>query len=1082
MATELGATVFLSWVRGGLAQNASSPAADAAVPRLTANVAVDVSSGGMSEAVPARFDLYGPADTGGISGSQVLRTDPKVGEPAAEPNYLCLIEFDAPELPWVLSPGVPDGNGQVQPWIALVVVRDEPARIQQRSGTSLPLLRCPAELLPRCDESWAWAHAQVTPIGQRPIADVLADPAAGASTLSRLICPTKLEPNTRYLACVVPTFEAGIRVQTGKDLRGVGLNPAWGPAGEVTLPVYYSWRFGTGVPGDFEDAARLLHPVVADTIPGLGRSKLSMTADAVPGVATAHELPAVRTLLTTATEADLMEVESVAADVQARLAEIVSPDAVPAEPPTVQPPAYGRWPAQIDHVDPETAGWIGELNRSPAHRIIARLGGDLIRTQQEELVAEARRQAGEYARARAARDRLRLAELTSTRLFQRRLTGLDEPRLIATARPAHRDIVLLAGDTVADGLARSTIDPSLLGRSMARVSARAARQMQVGELAVRREVVSGTFAGTFTPRPVATPVLTDQLDRLREVFSRAGLLDRAIGTTTLGGLIEASSLAATARSALVEQMETVPLVFVEPAQPVNPGVVDVVVEPAHPFDPNILVGPDMVDAVVEPHLGVSPHVIDALHPTNAETIHEVLQPHHGQAAVEAVHHDDAVAVAVSSSHVLRTLLDEQSSLTVTGMLDAAAAPLAAVLGTPVATVDVSAFTVDGTTAELGRQFREQVSGQPSALEQVSTSALLRAKLGLQVATPVRREALSLEAQGVFDRSIVEMSASVLTSAIAYPVATVQRLAAADVARACLTGLEPRATHTMATSRVLTRDRAAILLSPMQLILGFVPVFEAPIASRLGRSLNAWILAGAGQLPANAVSLVVTNPAFIEAFTAGANHEMAAELLWRDVPSDPRGTVFKRFWNTPVINPIHRWTQPLGHNVDDGKSLVAVVVRSPLLRRYPNTVIYAAKRLIDNKPGFTPDPDTIREVKYQGFIEPDASYSVIDLDVSEARQEDAGWFILVSQPVTDARFGLDESTRADPPTPPQDWNDLNWGHIPDQLLSPSTTPVLPANAAPISWGASAADMAYALHQDPFRVVLPAARYLPPDQTP
>ena len=68
MATELGAAIFLSWVRGGLVQNASPPAADAALPRLTANISVDVSSGGTSEAVPARFELYGPADTHGVHG------------------------------------------------------------------------------------------------------------------------------------------------------------------------------------------------------------------------------------------------------------------------------------------------------------------------------------------------------------------------------------------------------------------------------------------------------------------------------------------------------------------------------------------------------------------------------------------------------------------------------------------------------------------------------------------------------------------------------------------------------------------------------------------------------------------------------------------------------------------------------------------------------------------------------------------------------------------------------------------------------------------------------------------------------
>ena len=199
------------------------------------------------------------------------------------------------------------------------------------------------------------------------------------------------------------------------------------------------------------------------------------------------------------------------------------------------------------------------------------------------------------------------------------------------------------------------------------------------------------------------------------------------------------------------------------------------IEPDRPLGPHIFVRPDAIDVVLNPNVAV-------------------VQP------------ADGVAIGPRAGNVLRRALDEQSTLTVTGMFDAAAGPLAAALGTQVADVDVNAFTVDDTTAELGRQFREQVTGQPSAPARVSTAALLRAKLGLQVATPVQRESLSLEAQGVFDRAIVEMSASVLTSAVAFPVASVARLAAADVAQACLTGLVPRATHTMATSRVLTRDQ------------------------------------------------------------------------------------------------------------------------------------------------------------------------------------------------------------------------------------------------------------------------------------
>ena len=55
--------------------------------------------------------------------------------------------------------------------------------------------------------------------------------AARAQNLSRLICPRRLEPATRYLACVVPAFEAGRKAGLGR--RGhapttrTSLAPAW---------------------------------------------------------------------------------------------------------------------------------------------------------------------------------------------------------------------------------------------------------------------------------------------------------------------------------------------------------------------------------------------------------------------------------------------------------------------------------------------------------------------------------------------------------------------------------------------------------------------------------------------------------------------------------------------------------------------------------------------------------------------------------------------------------------------------------------------------------------------------------------
>ena len=83
-----------------------------------------------------------------------------------------------------------------------------------------------------------WAHGQLL--------DADTVPGDPARSLSRLVSSRKLEPNRRYLACVVPVFAAG-------KTAGLGIDPgdartsmdfAWDPAGgDVTLPVYYFWRF-----------------------------------------------------------------------------------------------------------------------------------------------------------------------------------------------------------------------------------------------------------------------------------------------------------------------------------------------------------------------------------------------------------------------------------------------------------------------------------------------------------------------------------------------------------------------------------------------------------------------------------------------------------------------------------------------------------------------------------------------------------------------------------------------------------------------------------------------------------------------
>src|SRR5262249_55715336 len=130
--------------------------------------------------------------------------------------------------------------------------------------------------LPNLAESWAWAHAQVTgePTGAETLESILE--AAGPRTLSRLVCPRPLTPDTGYLACVVPATRGGVQAGRGLDVAATTLEPAWAAAdAEVHLPVYYSWDFATGPSGDFEALARLLRP--ADPPAGAGREGMDIS-------------------------------------------------------------------------------------------------------------------------------------------------------------------------------------------------------------------------------------------------------------------------------------------------------------------------------------------------------------------------------------------------------------------------------------------------------------------------------------------------------------------------------------------------------------------------------------------------------------------------------------------------------------------------------------------------------------------------------------------------------------------------------------------------------------------------------------
>jgi hypothetical protein len=369
---------------------------------------MSVSAAVTGGAAPATISatLYGPGDVTGIDRRQIIRSDPPAGATDFEPTLLPCVEFDEPALPWMFSPAAATGD-RLRPWLVLVVVPADAATVDD----DRKVLTIPAGAggqLPDLDQSWAWAHVQITSRGDP--AAVLADPHRSEATLSRLVCPRRLAPDTGYLAAVVPATTQGVQAGLGQPVDPGPLLPAWtAGTGFLELPAYHHWAFHTGPEGDFETLVGRLRRVVLPA-GGLRGRPLDLTGlrartgvAAGPGTVVPGALggdpagpPPVGSALSTALR---------------RLLDVSAP--TPATPGAaglaIALPTYGRWHAAA-RTAPATgsSGWLAGLNLEPAARAVAAVGTRIAQDLQEELMTAAWQQAG---RIEAANQLLRQAQL-----------------------------------------------------------------------------------------------------------------------------------------------------------------------------------------------------------------------------------------------------------------------------------------------------------------------------------------------------------------------------------------------------------------------------------------------------------------------------------------------------------------------------------------------------------------------------------------------------------------------------------------------------------------------------------------------
>ncbi len=502
---------FLPWMRRGLAGSLSTEADADGVPTSASGVVtagVTVAGTEVTRDVAVR----GPGSVIGLNASQIVREEPRAGTTDFEVTLFPAVELASPDLPWQFTPAAPNQD-RLLPWLVLVVVEERDG-VELRGAASgpLPVLAISegaASELPDLRQAWAWTHVQAS-VDPGSDVDAVFEERPEAF-VARCVCPRRLAEGAWYAACLVPSFEAGRQAGLGLTVEAGATVLAWdGETDAIELPVYHSWRFRTSAEaGDFETLVRRLSaatladdagvhdldvgspgsdrlPDAPETILGFQGAVVSPTVDrALPVWEAIHReafCDGMRNLLNEALVADAAE----------------PPDGryvALRDDPVVAPPAYGALAAGEDVVpgarEPdgyEAPSWLGEVNLDPTLRSAAGVGADVVRRNQETLVASAWDQAAALGEVNRTLNRTRLA-LEVGKRAKARFEAMEEGARLQFSAGAHARLKRADMTTTVAGRLRESAVPNGL------VSSAFRRRMREGSAVARAVAASSGQAG-----------------------------------------------------------------------------------------------------------------------------------------------------------------------------------------------------------------------------------------------------------------------------------------------------------------------------------------------------------------------------------------------------------------------------------------------------------------------------------------------------------------------------------------------------------------------------------------------------------
>lgn len=483
---EKGTYTYLSWIRKGMASEIQEVdqlggTVSAAYENASVSININVNAGSKKVGSDSRdFALLGPGDVKvkAIASSEA-HTEPKRGLRNVEYNNLPYIQFYDEDFPWRFTPAK-DKSGKLRPWLQLIALTEDEfsssginsekyAQIQINSGVPMP----------NHLESYLWSHVQIDYSLSHYAKSHGNDKSKAVQYLmkhepnsitSRILCPRKLAPNTHYHLFLIPAFERGRLVGLGLDTDGAGIQD-YAIQETVTskkydFPVYYSWDFHTSDGGgDFEELATKLKRIESDSLESDGRSIGSKTISALDigdrisysgeAFGEAGDLKLYGALIQPSASPKSI-IRSNNAEVKAFATQLKNylntplnnvegtPESFSDEvddledDPIISAPIYGAWHSQNFSVDEtKKLSWQNEINLDPGNRVIAGLGAELFRENQDSLMKTAWDQYGEIQEANRKINQASFLEMTNSKLYNKYLKHSTSERLINTTSLLH---------------------------------------------------------------------------------------------------------------------------------------------------------------------------------------------------------------------------------------------------------------------------------------------------------------------------------------------------------------------------------------------------------------------------------------------------------------------------------------------------------------------------------------------------------------------------------------------------------------------------------------------------------------------